>query len=261
VGTVLVLMLLENWMVYKPTGPEDWLAPPRGQVQDVQLTSADGTSLHGWWLPRSGSKGAVVYFHGNAGNLSGRGDIADLLRHELDEPVLIVDYPGYGKSGGSPTEAGCYACADAAYEWLTDVQKIPAENIILYGASLGGGVAVELASRKPHRALVLLATFTSMPEIGQRMLPYFPVRWLMRNRFNSLAKLQHCNGPIFIAHAQGDDLIPFEHGKRLFEAAPQPKEFLPLRGLGHDESISAEFCAALKQFLAKNAPLTAAAAN
>jgi uncharacterized protein len=261
VGALLVLMLLENWMVYKATGPEDWQVPPNREVQDVQLTAADGTLLHGWWLPREGSKGAVIYFHGNAGNLSGRGQMLVVLRQELSEPVLIVDYPGYGKSGGSPSEAGCYASADAAYNWLTDVQKIPGENIILYGASLGGGVAVDIASRKPYRALVLIKTFTTMPEVGQNMLPYFPVRWLMRNRFNSLEKLKLCQGPVFIAHGDADDLVPFAHGERLFQAAPGPKEFLRLPGSGHDDSLPAEFFGGLKQFLARTAPLTAPVAN
>jgi uncharacterized protein len=252
---VLVLMLLENWLVYKPSGPEDWQPPPNPAIEDVALKAADGTALHGWWLPRKKSTGAVIYFHGNAGNLSWRGGTLLSLSKYLNEPVLIVDYPGYGKSEGSPSEAGCYAAADAAYEWLTDVQKIPGENILIYGASLGGGVAVDLASRKPHRALVIVKTFTSMPDVGKTVLPFLPVQWLMRNRYDSLEKIPLCKGPIFIAHGDADDLVPFSQGERLYQAAAQPKEFLRLEGATHNDGLPPQFFESLRLFLAKTAPL------
>src|SRR5262249_8780422 len=152
-------------------------------------------------------KGAVLYLHGNAGNLSWRGDSMQRFRQILDQPVLIVDYPGYGKSTGKPSEVGCYAAADAADEWLTQTQGIPAENIVICGASLGGGVAVDLASRKPHRALILIKTFTSAPDVGQERFWYFPINWLMRNRFDSLGKLDCCKKPIFIAHGDCDEIV------------------------------------------------------
>jgi uncharacterized protein len=256
-GAVFVLTWLENWLVYKPAGPNEWQPPPDPAIQDVALTAADGTALHAWWYPRAGSSGAVLYLHGNAGNLSWRGNSLINLRQLLQEPVLIVDYPGYGKSQGKPTEAGCYAAADAAYDWLTTVQNIPGENILLYGASLGGGVAVDLASRKPHRALILVKTFTTMPEVGQRMLPFLPVHWLMTNHYDSLGKLPLCKGPIFIAHGDADDLVPFAHGERLFEAAVGPKEFLRLPGAEHNDALPPLFFEKLGRFLAQTAPLPA----
>jgi fermentation-respiration switch protein FrsA (DUF1100 family) len=242
---------LENWLIYKPAGPDDW--QPNAQMQDISLSTADGVKLHAWWLPKSDARGAVLFLHGNAGNLSSRGSLMSVLRHELGESVLIVDYPGYGKSEGSPSEAGCYAAADAAYDWLTNAQKIPSESLIIFGASLGGGVAVDLASRKPHRALVLAKTFTSMPDVAQTVMPFFPVRWVMRNRFDSLGKLDLCKRPIFIAHGDADTLIPFSQGERLYQAAHEPKQFLRLPGGDHNDPLPDAFFVALKQFLAKSA--------
>src|SRR5262249_54030964 len=156
----VVLMALENWLVYYPTSAsQEWHEPPNARVQDIELLSADGTRIHAWWCPVEGARGALLYCHGNAGNLSQRvGSVAG-LQHILKESVLIFDYPGYGKSGGKPSEAGCYAASEAAYQWLVDKQQIPPERILLYGGSLGGGVAVDLASRRPCRALVLVKTF------------------------------------------------------------------------------------------------------
>src|SRR5262249_5841596 len=140
----------------------DWQPPPADTiVEDVWLETGDGR-MHAWWIPQPGADGALLYFHGNAGNLSHRTTLALSLRKALNVSILLVDYPGYGKSEGKPTEAGCYAVADAAYDWLTEIQKIPPERIVLFGKSLGGGVATDLASRRPHRALVLARTFTSV---------------------------------------------------------------------------------------------------
>jgi uncharacterized protein len=260
-GTIVVLMLLENWLLYQPTGPDDWLSAPNGVIEDVELTSAAGDKIHGWWYPREGATGAILYFHGNAGNLSWRGTSMCLMVQELNQPVLIVDYPGYGKSSGRPTEAGCYAAADAAYDWLTNTQEIAGENILIYGASLGGGVAVDLASRRPHRALILVKTFTSAPDVGQSIYPFLPVRWVMRNQFNSLSKLNQCNQPIFIAHGDADRLIPFKQGQRLFEAASGTKQFMRLPGAGHNDPLPPEFFTVLNQFLTESALLPAAARN
>jgi fermentation-respiration switch protein FrsA (DUF1100 family) len=247
-GIVIVLLALENSFVYHPTtAAEDWQPLPDADVQDVDLLSADGTRIHGWWLPRKGATGAVLFFHGNAGNLSQRGGTVVLLRERLGESVLVVDYPGFGKSGGRPSESGCYAAADAAYDWLTKSQLIPGNRVILYGASLGGGVAVDLASRRNYRALILVSTFTSVPDAGAEHFPWLPVRWLMRNRFDSLAKIAKCQGPVFIAQGTADTLTPFHHGERLFEAAREPKKFCPMPGAGHEEVMS-ELC--FKEFSA-----------
>jgi fermentation-respiration switch protein FrsA (DUF1100 family) len=251
-GVCLVLWLLENSMVFRPTKATDnWESDPAAETEDVDLTGADGTRLHAWWLPCPGAQHALLYCHGNAGNLSHRAGSIAKLRDLLKVHVLIFDYPGYGKSSGRPTEKGCYQAADAAYAFLTDSQKIEPENVLIYGGSLGGGVAVDLASRKPHRGLVLVKTFTSAPDAGAGMFPWLPVRWLMRNRFDSLRKIKACKRPVFIGHGTADTLIPYAHGQRLFEAANEPKEFFTLDGSDHNDPLPPEFFAALRTFLDK----------
>jgi fermentation-respiration switch protein FrsA (DUF1100 family) len=252
-------MLLENWLLYFPANADNWPAPPAQlHAADLELKTENGTPIHAWWCPPAGwdvSQGAILYFHGNAGNLSHRGPIVLEWQRALSQAVLIVDYPGYGRSGGKPSEAGCYAAADAAYAWLVDQEKAPADRILLVGSSLGGGVAVDLARRQPHRALVLLSTFTSIPDMAQQVYFFLPARYLVRNRFDNLAKIAQCSRPVFFAHGTADDVIPYEHSERLFAAAKEPKRFLPLPGQGHDESIPPELFRALKEFLQTHAPL------
>ena len=252
-GVCLVLWFFENLLVFRPTtADQDWQPKLIADIEDVELTLADGTALHAWWLPCPGGDETLLYFHGNAGNLSHRGGSIIKIRQLLNVAVLIIDYPGYGKSGGRPSEQGCYQTADAAYEWLIDKRKIAPEKILLFGGSLGGGVAVDLASRKTHRALILAKTFTSAPDVGASAYPWLPVRWLMRNRFDSLGKIGKCRRPVFIGHGDADGLIPFAQGKRLFEAANEPRQFLALFGADHNDPLPEVFFTELRRFLAAN---------
>jgi fermentation-respiration switch protein FrsA (DUF1100 family) len=253
-GVLLVLLFLENRLVYHPVSAADWQPPPTAEFEDVNLTSADGTAIHAWWLPCPGADSALLYLHGNAGNLSWRGASLVKIREQLGVGVLIIDYPGYGKSAGRPSEQGCYDAADAAYAWLTDVQKVPPEKILLWGASLGGGVAVDLASRKDCRALVLVKTFTSLPDVAGGLYPWLPVRWLMRNRFPSIDKIAACRRPVFITHGTTDELIPYALGEQLFQAANTPKMFFAMDKIGHNDALNNEMFAELKGFLGKHAP-------
>ncbi len=249
-GVILVLVFFENRLVYFPTSAqEDWPKEPLSpEIKDIHLTSADGIPIHAWWWPVADSTGAILYCHGNAGNLSSRGPTLEKIRALLGESVLIFDYPGYGKSGGKPNEQGCYQAADAAYDWLVG-QHIDPEKIVIYGGSLGGGVAVDLASRKKHRALVLAKTFTSLPDVAQHLHPWLPVRWLMRNRFDNLGKIGRCTSPVFIVHGTADSLVPFEHGQRLFAAANEPKHFMPVDRGDHNDPLPEEVFQKLQTFL------------
>jgi fermentation-respiration switch protein FrsA (DUF1100 family) len=256
-GVLLVLLALENWLVFHPVRAEDeWVDPAAFHlaVEDVELQIADGIRIHGWWCPlkeasQNSIGGALLYCHGNAGNLSHRAYVIPSWHRYGQVPVLIFDYPGYGKSAGKPSEAGCYAAAEAAYEWLVQNKGIPAERIWLYGDSLGGAVTVDLASRKPHGALILVRTFTSVPDVGQQTFPWLPVRWVMRNRFDNLAKIGKCPRPVFIAHGTADSLIPFRHSERLYEAANEPKSFFILENAEHNDSLPPEFFLAVRDFL------------
>ena len=259
--TILGLLLYcEDWMLYhaRPAS-RCWHQPPAElHALDVDLTAADGTRIHAWWcVPPDWrpEQGAVLLAHGNDGNLGTRRRALLRWQRETRMAVLAFDYPGFGLSGGRPSEAGCYAAAGAAYDWLTTTAKVSAERVLLCGGSLGGAVVVDLAHRKPCRALVLISTFASFPDVAQSHFPWLPARWLVHNQFNSLAKIAACSCPVFVAHATGDAVVPFEEGRRLFDAAPGRKQFLAMDGHPHRDFPNDAFYAALRRFLAENTAL------
>lgn len=252
-GLVAVMLFFENSLVFFPTpATVYWADPPSPDVEDVVLPTAAGEQVHSWWLPCPGSTGALLFLHGNAGNLSHRAPTIMKLRDALGLSVFIIDYPGFGKSTGKPTEAGCYRAGQAAYDWLTQERHIAPGAIVLFGKSLGGGVATELASREDHRALVLVKTYTTLPDVGSHLYPWLPVRLMMRNRFDSLGRICACHRPVFVAHGTTDELIPFALGQRLYEAANEPKEFLAMPGHMHNAAFPPMFYDALAAFLEKH---------
>ena len=244
---------VENRLVYLPARSTELGALP-APLEDIALQLADGTKIHARWSPNPQATGVILFCHGNAGNLEQRRPIVKELYESLNESVLIFDYPGYGRSEGSPSEAGCYASGQAAYDWLVRVKTIPPGRIILFGESIGGGVAVDLASRQPHRALVLVRTFTSLPEVAEDQFPLLPGDLVVSNRFDSLKKLPLCKQPAFIAQADLDRMIPFRQGKRLLDACGGPAEFCRLKNMGHNDPLPDDFYAALRRFLAKAPP-------
>lgn len=247
-----LLLSFENRLLYRPYSHGAHPPPPAGSLgEDIWLRTDTGDAIHAWWYSRGGSSEAVLFCHGNTGSISHRriargGDVANIAE-VLQTSVLIFDYPGFGRSSGSPTEVGCYAAADAAHEWLA--QRIPPEQIVILGQSLGGGVATDLARRRPHRALALYKTFTSIPDVVLAKFPLLPARQLMRNQFDNLGKIGACTGPVFIAHGDRDDLIPAAQARHLFAAAAEPKEFFLRPDGGHHGGIDREFLTRLKAFL------------
>jgi fermentation-respiration switch protein FrsA (DUF1100 family) len=242
---------LENALVFHPVrDAESWSSAPADlPVEDVWLRTADGTRIHAWWVPSPHSRGALLFCHGNAGNLSHRARTIGAVRLALGESVLIFDYPGYGKSEGQPSESGCCAAADAAFDWLTQTQNIPAERIILFGESLGGGVAADLAVRRPHRALVLVKTFASVPDMARNSWMTSASAAVVRNRFDNLAKIGRCRGPVVIAHGDRDEVIPLAQAKELYQKAQEPKWFCLLSGARHNDPLPAYFLMDLAAFL------------
>jgi fermentation-respiration switch protein FrsA (DUF1100 family) len=254
VALLVFLLLLEDFFLYGPRQVELDRPPAGVQVEDIDLTSRRGDRIHAWWSKAEDwrpEQGAVLLCHGNGGNLSHRSQVLTYWTKEIGVAVLIFDYPGYGQSSGVPSEDGCYAAGDAAYDWLCEVARVPAERILLYGGSLGGGIATDLASRRPHRALVLVAAFTSFPDMAQTRFPWLPGRWLVRNRYDNLSKIARCRGPVFLAHSPQDGLIPFAQGERLFAAAPEPKRFFPMPNYHHVDVPTDDFYPALRRFLAE----------
>lgn len=252
-----VLLALENRLAFPGSLAFAWQdRQPGPEVVDVELTTADGNRIHAWFATPPGwrpERGAVLYSHGNGGNLSWRTGGVVRWRDATGRAILIYDYPGYGKSTGSPNEASCYAAAEAAYAWLLDEAKVPPKEIILLGSSMGGAMATELATRHRCRMLVLVNSFTSFPDMAQQRFPWLPARWLVRNQFDNLGKLPEVGCPVFITHGEADQVVPYAQGRRLFDAAHEPKRFLSLPDHPHSHPRTPAFFAAVNAFLKETA--------
>lgn len=250
-GLVGLLSGFENYLVYIPTKfPQpvgEW--DPPANVEDVQFTSADGTPLHGWYFPHPQPRAVCLFSHGNAGNLAIRTEQMLAYRDEVACSIFIYDYRGFGKSQGHPSEAGILADAQAANAWLAQRAGVPVNQIVQIGESLGGGVAVQMAAATQARGLVLIGTFTSLPDAAAFRFPFVPTQWIMRNRLDSLSTVVKYPGPLFQFHWQQDDVIPFWQGKKLHAAAPGPKEWLELPGTDHRIPPPPEFYQRLAEWV------------
>ena len=201
--------------------------------EDVVLETSDGMSIHGWFVPGPSSR-VLLYFHGNAGNISHR--LHSIRQfNELGLSVFIIDYRGYGKSSGSPSEDGLYLDAEAAWNYLTGERNVAAERIIAFGRSLGGSVAARIAARHTPAALIVESSFTSVPEIAQEVYPWLPARLLSRFKHATREYVAQSVAPLLVVHSRDDEIIPFHHGESIFEAARGPKSFLEIRG-GHNDA-------------------------
>ncbi len=235
---LLLVFVLQSHLLYFPKVEKNIKATPdqHGYIfESVKINTADNEILHGWFVPAPDAIGTALFFHGNAGNISHRLAYLPMFR-QLKLNVLIFDYRGYGQSSGSPTEAGTYADALATWKYLTDTRGIPSSEIILYGESLGGAIAAWLATQKRAAMLILASTFTSVPDLARTIYPFLPVRWIARFQYNTLEYLRSIDSPVFIAHSQHDEIVPFSHGERLFNAANEPKQFLMMTN-GHNEGF------------------------
>jgi fermentation-respiration switch protein FrsA (DUF1100 family) len=242
---------IENRIVFQPRAyPQgDWTADSR--VEDVWIDSADGVRLHGWFAEPDGNppRAVVLFTHGNGGNLTTRRHVIELFRDRMQATVLVFDYRGYGRSGGSPTEAGVLEDARAARRWLAARTGVREGDIVLAGHSLGGGVAVDLAATDGARALVLEGTFTNLPDVAASFVPLLPVRAVMQTRLNSVAKIAAYRGPLLQVHGDADEIVPYRLGRKLFGAANEPKQFVTIPGGDHNHHYTAEYVAALDHFL------------
>ncbi|MDP2241260.1 MAG: alpha/beta hydrolase [Burkholderiales bacterium] len=250
---VLLLFIFQSRLVYFPQIGREIAATPQAyglEFESVNITTEDGETLHAWWVPAQDARGTILFFHGNAGNISHRIDYLRMFR-KLGLATLIFDYRGYGNSTGTPSEEGTYRDAVAAWRWLTQTRGLGPENIVYVGESLGGAVASGLAEQHAPRALVLLSTFTSAPDLGAQVYPFIPVRLISRFSYDNLARIGRIKVPVLVAHSRDDDIVPFAHGRRIFEAAGEPKQFLEMRG-GHNDGfifMREEWVRALAAFL------------
>jgi fermentation-respiration switch protein FrsA (DUF1100 family) len=221
------------------------------EYENVVFFAEDGKRLHGWWFPSENARATILYCHGNAGNITTRINVCAGL-HRLGVNVFIFDYRGYGMSRGIPGELGLYRDARAAYEVVRarydDADDPP---VIIYGASLGAQVAVNLAAEKSVRGLIIEGGFTSSVDLGERWFPWLPIRAMASYRFDALSKIMALRMPKLIAHSPRDQVIPYDFGGRLFSAAAEPKKFISLSG-EHGEAGWEEtphFFSELQQFV------------
>ena len=232
----LYLFLMQGRMIFYPT--EKLVASPADMdlaYESVSLTTSDRVKLHGWFIPAKEARGTVLFFHGNAGNISHRLDSLKIF-HKLGLSTLIIDYRGYGRSEGSISEQGTYLDGEAAWNYLIEIKKIPSRKVIIFGRSLGAAIAAHIAARKKPGALIIESAFTSVDDMGASMYPYLPVRLLSRYEYDTKKTLPAVTCPVLIIHSPYDEIIPFENGLKLYEIAHQPKDMLRIRG-GHNEGF------------------------
>lgn len=249
VGVCVVIMLFERSLVFQPLRyPAGNWQPSSIKFEDAEFAAADGTKLHGWFVPHEKPRAVVLFAHGSGGNVTLR---ADMLRelNRLGAAVLLFDYRGFGKSEGSPSEAGILSDARAARSWLAKRAGVAERDIVLMGESLGTGVVVDLAAVDGARGLILLSAFTSRPDVAAWHRPWLPMQLLMRIRLNSLSKIADYQGPLLSAHGDADKTVPYAQGQQLFEAANEPKRFVTLAGCDHGAPPPAEFYRTVDDFL------------
>jgi hypothetical protein len=235
---MVVLFLLKDRLIYHPVRHPagDWERPALG-VSDCTIETTDGLQLHAWWRPATdpGASPTLLWFHGNAGNVTHRAENLSMIPASLN--VLLLDYRGYGKSQGHPSAQGLYLDGEAAYRYLSEEKGVTPSRIISYGRSLGTSVALHVAVEKPVAGLILESPFLSAGAMAQEMFPFFPAR-LFPNIFDNAGRITRLKVPLLIIHGKKDKVVPFEHGKALYEKAPQPKEFLALPQAGHNDNYT-----------------------
>jgi fermentation-respiration switch protein FrsA (DUF1100 family) len=232
---VTVLWAFQRDLMYFPDRSR--VAPSHydilGGVQEVSYTTADGLDLVAWYAPAPVDRPTIVVFHGNGGSL--RRERFRLKRFkDAQMGALLVTYRGYSGNGGTPSEVGLYADARAALDWL-EASGVASTSVVLYGISLGTGVATKMAEERELAAVVLEAPYTSTVDVAAFRFPIVPVSWLMEDRFESLARMSAITEPLLVMHGSGDYVIPQRFGRRLFEAANQPKEGFWPHAVGHDD--------------------------
>jgi fermentation-respiration switch protein FrsA (DUF1100 family) len=229
----VLLFLMQERMVFLANLPGRQLeATPRDagfDYVDVSMKTADGISLHGWYVYAPNPRGTVLFLHGNAGNISHRLDSIAIF-HELGLDTFIIDYRGYGQSEGKPGEEGTYRDAEAAWEYLVTERGQDPARIVVFGRSLGGGVAAWLATRHKAAALIVESSFTSAVDMAAHLYPFMPVRLISRLQYPVADYVARAESPVLIVHSRNDEIIPFAMGEALYAAAPAPKAFIELAG-------------------------------
>jgi pimeloyl-ACP methyl ester carboxylesterase len=220
-------------LIFFPNVPGRALGTTPSQIglrfEEVRITTGDHVDLHGWYVPAAAGAPAVLFCHGNAGNISHRLDWLEILRG-MGFSVLLFDYRGFGLSSGAPTEQGTYLDAQAAWDYLTNTKGFAPGNIVIVGESLGGPIAAHLAKNVAPGALILVSTFTSVPDLARSFYWYLPVRLLARFRYPTAAYVASVHVPTLVIHSRDDETVPFLHGEELHRRASGPAQLLEIFG-------------------------------
>ncbi len=235
---ILIIRIFENNFVFFPFKyPQGYWQPAAFglQAEDCYFETTDGVNLHGWFVANENALATVIWCHGNAGNITDRLDnLAKLTKLPIN--VFLFDYRGYGKSEGSPDETGIYLDAEAAYDFLISRKDISAGNVIIFGRSLGGAAAVDLATKRSSAGLILESTFTSAKDMARSAFGFIPVYLIIRTKLNSNDKIPHIQVPLLVLHGTKDRTVPYRLGRKLFEIADEPKEFYDIEGADHNDT-------------------------
>ena len=254
-----LVYFMQPGMIFYPNIPgRELVTSPKNMgldYEDVELVTEDNIKLHGWFIPANKDlviqkQATVLFFHGNAGNISHRMDSIRQF-HKMGLNVFIIDYRGYGQSTGKTTEAGTYKDAESAWHYLTVTRSIKENEIIIFGRSLGGSIGAWLATRHTPVALIIESSFSSALSMGQRFYPYLPLRLLSRYRYDTKEYIKKTHCPVLVAHSRNDEIIPYDEGRNIFNAAPEPKQFLEMQG-GHNDGFiisGSSYVNALESFI------------
>ena len=230
---VVMSYLFQSRMIYIPDFPSrELVATPERlgmSYENVSLRTEDDIALHGWFIPAGNAKFTLLFFHGNAGNISHRRESIEIF-HRLGLNVLIFDYRGYGQSKGKPSEQGLYQDATAAWRYLTEQKGFAPEQIIIFGRSLGGTIAARLAAGVQARGLILESTMSSARDFAKQVFKVLARLVVIRYDFNTAEYIRHVNVPVLVLHSPDDEIMPFNLGEKVFESANQPKQFVHMRG-------------------------------
>ena len=241
-GGRLMLGAIERQLIYFPTRTDRDAPTPRvagaSVVEEVWIDAAEGVRVHGIYAAAENAFADLLFFHGNAGNLYDRLDNVTLLV-AIGFNVLIMDYRGYGKSEGEPSEAALYEDGLAAYRYLVDEKGADPARLVLFGRSLGSTVAIELGSQHPAGVVIAESAFTSARELARRHYGLLATVLLraMTHQFDSISKAPNLKAPVLYIHGDRDNIVPVEMGRRLYEASPEPKDWYPIRGAGHNDTL------------------------